>query len=270
MAYVKVLDGGARFDREVELQDIPVRRDPPGRRWNNAARGGFPPLQLARWFTSRDGDAGSPPIRGSLDAFRGARARLSLTPRTAAPARQREVLHLVFLRSDDRTRPQASSACDDGLGATAHERGKGTAARAAAAERTDETGRRPGTSRDGSRLLRGGCGEARRRRCSQEFCGRRMAVAPPALQLVPSACARRRGGCVYGRDSSGYRRRWGRLDPRRRSAEGDGVIVLDSARRMNLLTLVRPRDPETAVPSLSLSSVTLPETSRATAPGETR
>jgi RNA polymerase sigma factor (sigma-70 family) len=121
VAYVKVLDGSARFDGRSSLKTFlfgVIRKtamEQRRRRWLSARR-------LTRMFASRTEEV--PPADPEAASMRSESARALALALTQLSGRQREVLHLVF--SQDLTIEQAASVLGIGTGSARqhYERGK--------------------------------------------------------------------------------------------------------------------------------------------------
>lgn len=119
--YVKVLDGGARFDGRSTLRTwlfAVIRRTAAERRRRRWLRA----LTLERWLRRRPDPAPDPDpesLAGQSEAGRSLRAALS-----ALPGRQRELLHLVFYQ--DLTLEEAAAVLGISVGSarTHYHRGK--------------------------------------------------------------------------------------------------------------------------------------------------
>jgi RNA polymerase sigma factor (sigma-70 family) len=120
-AYVKVLDGAAVFDGRSSLKTWlfgVIRRTAAGRRRRRWARA----LVLGRWL---GGQADPPPPQDPESSARASETRRALKRALEAlPARQRELLHLVFYQ--DLTVEEASRVLGVSVGAarTHYHRGK--------------------------------------------------------------------------------------------------------------------------------------------------
>jgi RNA polymerase sigma factor (sigma-70 family) len=120
-AYLKVLDGAAVFDERSSLKTWlfgVIRRTAAGRRRRRWARA----LALGRWL---GGQPDPPSLQNPESSARASETRRALTcALEALPARQRELLHLVFYQ--DLTVEEASRILGISLGAarTHYHRGK--------------------------------------------------------------------------------------------------------------------------------------------------
>ena len=121
VAYVKVLDGSARFDGRSSLKTFlfgvirNTAMEQRRARWLSARR-------LAQWFTSRT--EGESPIDPETSSMRSERALALARALARLSGRQREVLHLVF--SQDLTIEQAAVVLGIATGSARqhYERGK--------------------------------------------------------------------------------------------------------------------------------------------------
>ena len=121
VAYVKVLDGSARFDGRSSLKTFlfgVIRKtalEQRRARWLSARR-------LTQWFTSRT--ESQPPADPEAAAIREERTRALAAALARLSGRQREVLHLVF--SHDLTIEQAAGVLGIATGSARqhYERGK--------------------------------------------------------------------------------------------------------------------------------------------------
>ncbi len=121
VAYVKVLDGSARFDQRSSFKTFlfgVIRKTAMEQRrasWLSAHR-------LARWFTVRPAPA--PVADPEAISLRSERARALTVALTRLSVRQREVLHLVF--SQELTIEQAAEVLGITIGSARqhYERGK--------------------------------------------------------------------------------------------------------------------------------------------------
>ena len=121
VAYVKVLDGTARFDQRSSFKTFlfgVIRKtamEQRRARWLSARR-------LAQWFTLRPEPARE--ADPEAIALRSERARALTVALTQLSGRQREVLHLVF--SQDLTIEEAAGVLDIATGSARqhYERGK--------------------------------------------------------------------------------------------------------------------------------------------------
>lgn len=121
VAYVKVLDGSARFDGRSSFKTFlfgVIRKtamEQRRARWLSAHR-------LTRWFASRTEP--QPPADPEASSMRSERTRTLTAALAQLSVRQREVLHLVF--SQDLTIEQAAGVLGIGTGSARqhYERGK--------------------------------------------------------------------------------------------------------------------------------------------------
>jgi RNA polymerase sigma-70 factor (ECF subfamily) len=121
VAYVKVLDGSARFDGRSSFKTFlfgvirRTAREQRRARWLSTRR-------LTQWFASRNREA--PPVDPEAASMRSERARALTDALGRLSGRQREVLHLVF--SQDLTIEQAAGVLGIATGSARqhYERGK--------------------------------------------------------------------------------------------------------------------------------------------------